>query len=127
MPAMDNRPLSLAGVIRALRGANDIPNKTKNELISAIGAFCRWVGRDPSEIDANPAAIRALARFAKPKLAGVSGAHFKNTMSRLKRALAHVGIAVDRRRNMPLSVAWVELLGPLPKMKQVDLRKFAGW
>jgi integrase len=124
---MDNRPSTLKAVIEAISAHDDVPHKTRTELNSAIRTFCRCVGRDPSEVDANPVAIRSLAGFAKLKLAGVSEAHFRNTMSRLTKALARVGIAVDRRRNMPLGSAWEELLGSMPEMKRVDLRKFAGW
>lgn len=126
MPAKDTRPRTLKGVMEAISTASDIPSKTRTELTSAIRTVCRCVGRDPSEIDANPVAIRALVRFAKPKLAGVSDGYFKNSLSRLTRALARVGIAVDRRRYMPLSRAWEELLGLIRQMKRIDLRKFAG-
>ncbi len=48
-------------------------------------------------------------------------------MSRLRKALEHVGIAVDRCRNMPLSAAWEALLSAIEGAKRVDLRKFPGW
>jgi hypothetical protein len=102
MPLVDTRPKSLAAVIDAVAAKGDLSSSAKTELASAVRTFCRCVGRDPSEIDANPIAIRALARYAKTKLAEVSEGHFKNTVSRLKRALAEVGIAVDRRRDMPV-------------------------
>lgn len=127
MPVLDTRPKSLAAVIDAIAAKEDLPAVAKTELTSAVRTFSRCVGRAPAEIDANPVAIRALARYAKPELAGVSHGHFKNTLSRLKRALTEVGIAVDRRRNMPLDPAWQTLLAPLPEMKRVELRKFAGW
>lgn len=127
MSVLDTRPKSLAALIDAIGAKADLSASAKSELASAIRTFCRCVGRSPAEIDANPTAIRALARFAKPKLAGVSEAHFKNTKSRLTRAMTEVGIDVDRRRDMPLDPDWVELLTSLPERKRVELRKFAGW
>jgi hypothetical protein len=127
MSVLDTRPKSLAALVDAIAAKADLSASVKSELSSAIRTFCRCVGRSPAEIDANPTAIRALARFAKPKLAGVSEAHFKNTKSRLTRAMTEVGIDVDRRRDMPLDPDWVELLTSLPERKRVELRKFAGW
>jgi site-specific recombinase XerD len=127
MPGRDTRPRSLKGVIDAISAADGILSKERSELISGIRTACRCFGRDPSEIDANPAAIRALAKYSKKKLAGVSDAHFRNSMSRLRRALTFVGIAVDRRRDMPLGEPWVKLLTGLPDMERVNLRKFVGW
>lgn len=127
MPLADARPKSLAGVIEAIAARQDLAPQTRSELASAVRTFCRCVGRDPSEVHANPVAIRALTRYAKRKLAGVSEGHFKNTTSRLTRAMAEVGIPMDRRRNMPLDPAWTALLAALPEKKRIDLRKFAGW
>jgi integrase len=125
MSNKDCRPSTLRAVIEAIQNDESLPKDRRTELITGIKTFCRCVGRDPSEVDANPAALRAIARHAKPKLLGVGDAHFRNSMSRLRKALAHAGIAVDRRRNMPLSAAWEAFLKEVGK-KRIDLRKFAG-
>ena len=114
-------------VIEAIESDESSTKAGKTNLTTGIRTFCRCVGRDPSEIDANPAALRAIARHAKPKLLRISDAHFKNSMSRLRKALEYVGIDVDRRRNMPLSGSWEGLLNGLKEAARVDLRKFAGW
>jgi integrase len=121
----DCRPTTLRAVIEAIQSNEGLPNGRKTELMTGIKTFCRCVARDPSEIDANPAALRALSRHAKPQMLPISDAHFRNTMSRLRKALEHVGIPVDRRRNMPLSPAWEARLNKAGK-KRIDLRKFAG-
>jgi hypothetical protein len=77
--------------------------------------------------DKSPNDFRAL--IAIPQL-GRRKAYYlvaKNTVSRLKLALAEVGIAVDRRRDMPVDPNWAALLATLADRKRVELRKFAGW
>src|SRR5208337_3443149 len=110
MSNKDCRPSTLRAVIEAIQSDESLTKGGKTDLTTGIRTFCRCVGRDPSEIDANPSALRAIARHAKPKLLGISDAHFKNSVSRLRKALAHVGISVDRRRNMPLTARWEALL-----------------
>jgi hypothetical protein len=125
MANKDCRPSTLGAVIEAIQSDKSLTRGGKTNLTTGIKTFCRCVGRDPSEIDANPVALRALKRFAKPKLIGIGAAHFLNSFSRLKKSLEHVGIPVDRRRNMPLS-PWEALLSPLARDKRADLRKLAG-
>lgn len=120
-------PATLQGVKDQIKSDESLAKRAKGEMLSAIETFCRCVNRPPAEIDANPTALRAIVSRANPHLLGVSNAHFQNTKSRLKRALAHVGIAVDRRRNMPLDPEWAALLDGLEKEYRIELRKFAGW
>lgn len=127
MSSKDSRPSTLLAVIEAIQSDESLTKAEKTNLTTGIKTVCRCVGRDPSEIDANPAALRAIVRHAKPKLLGIGDAHFNNSMSRLRKGLAHVGIPVDRRRNMPQSAGWGALLGEVEESKRVDLRKFAGW
>ena len=126
MANKDYRPSTLLAVIKAIQSDESLTKGRKTNFTTGIKTFCRCVGRDPSEIDANPVALRALRRFAKPKLIGIGAAHFRNSFSRLKKSLEYVGIPVDRRRNMPLSPAWEALLSPLARDKRADLRKLAG-
>jgi len=116
-------PRSLQGVIDAVKGSDTLDAGTKSAWSSAIRTFSKCVSRAPAEIDANPVALRALERYAKPALNDITDQHFANTMSRLRRALEYVGIPVDRRRLLP---AWVALLATLDRKHAIDLRKFAG-
>ena len=126
MATKDYRPSTLLAVIEAIQSDKSLTKGGKTNFTTGIKTFCRCVGRDPSEIDANPVALRALKQFAKPKLIGIGTAHFRNSFSRLKKSLEHVGIPVNRRRNMPLSPTWEALLSPLARDKRADLRKLAG-
>ncbi len=126
MANKDCRPRTLRAVIDAIEDDSSLPKARRTELNSGVRTICRCVGRDPSEVDANPAALRALTRYAKPQLLQMSDAHFRNSMSRLKKALEHVGIAIDRRRDMPLIPSWETLLNTMAETKRLDLRKFAG-
>lgn len=119
-------PRSLQGVIDAVKGSDTLDAGTKSAWSSAIRTFSKCVSRAPAEIDANPVALRALERYAKPALNDITDQHFANTMSRLRRALEYVGIPVDRRRNSELLPAWVALLATLDRKHAIDLRKFAG-
>ncbi len=127
MSKKDCRPSTLRAVIDAIQSDDSLTRGEQTELTTGIRTTCRCVGRDPSEIDANPAALRVILRHARPQLLEIGDAHFKNSISRLRKALEHVGIDVDRRRNMPLSSAWEALLRTVGETKRVDLRKFAGW
>ncbi len=119
-------PRSLQGVIDAVRASDTLDAKTKSVWSSAIKTVAKCVGRAPNELDANPAAIRAAERYAKPALTGISDQHFANSKTRLRKALEHVGIPVDRRRRMPLAQDWAALLTGLDQKYAIDLRKFAG-
>jgi site-specific recombinase XerD len=127
MPVNGVPPVTLQGVKDQIQRDESLAKRSKWEMAGAIDTLCRCVDRPPAEIDANPTALRTILRLANPHLLGISDAHFQNVKSRLKGALAHVGIAVDRRRNMPLDPKWAALLGGLDRNYRVDVRKFAGW
>ena len=122
-------PSTLKGVQDAVRGATygDLPKARRSEWCSGIDLFAHCVGRDPSELDANITALRAIERFAKLQINDVSNAAYATALSRVKAALEYVGVPVDRRRDMPLSPEWAALLDPLEDPNRLDLRKFAGW
>jgi site-specific recombinase XerD len=120
-------PATLQGVKDAIQRDETRSKRAKWEMAGAIDTLSRCVNRPPAEIDANPTALRAIYARANPRLLGISMEHFQNTKSRVNKALAHVGIAVDRRRDMPLQPEWAALLDGLANEHRVDLRKFAGW
>jgi integrase len=125
-------PATLKGVHDAVRDAayGKLSKARQSEWRSGIDLFARCVGRDPSELDANITALRAIERFAKPQTNNVSKAAYATALSRVKAALEYVGVPVDRRRDMPLSAGWADLLNQVEKLDEhhrTDLRKFAGW
>lgn len=126
MPNAHAPPRSLQGVIDAVRASDTLDAKTKTAWASALRTVAKCVSRAPAEIDADPVALRALARYAKPALNGITDQHFANSMSRLRKALEHVGIPIDRRLRLPLSIVWAELLASLDHNYAVDLRRLAG-
>ena len=126
MGNMNVPPRSLQGVIDAVRASDTLDAKTKTAWSSSIRTFAKCVGRAASELDANPTAIRAAERYAKPALTGLSDQHFANSKTRLRKALEHVGIPVDRRRRMPPSPAWVDLLKGFDRKYAIDLCKLAS-
>jgi integrase len=125
-------PATLKGVHDAVRDAayGKLSKARQSEWRSGISLFSLCVGRDPSELDANITALRAIERYAKPQLNNVSKAAYATALSRTKAALEYVGVPVDRRRDMPLSPDWADLLDQVEKLDEhyrTDLRKFAGW
>jgi hypothetical protein len=122
-------PSTLKGVLEAVWNGSygDLSKARRAELRSGIDTFSRCVGRDPSELDANVTAIRAIERHAKPQINNVTKGAYATALSRVLAALEYVGVPVDRRRDMPLSSEWAALLDHLDDHQRMDLRKFAGW
>jgi hypothetical protein len=121
-------PSTLKGVKDAVRNASygDLPNGRRSAFCSGIDTFSSCVGRDPSELDANITALRAIERFAKPQINDVTKAGYATALSRVLAALEYVGVSVDRRRDMPLSPEWAAHLDRLEERDRMDSRKFAG-
>jgi len=128
MPAPDAPALTLAGVEDLIMAKHDLPIQTRREMRSRIECFARVCNRNPADIIADPAIIRALADKASWQLAGHSKAYWANVMSILRRALSIAGVRVQRqRRNFKLDASWEALFAPLLRRDRDDLHRFAGW
>ena len=120
--------MNMANLNEAVRNDLALSPQTRIAMGSAIIRFCEICGLDPTQVLADPAAVRALRKTASWQVAGISKRTWANAISLLTRAMSHVGIDVDRRRrNTRLSPAWVEFLNPLSIEAVKRIRRFAGF
>ena len=103
--------------------------QARREISSGIKRFCEICGLEPSQIAADPMAIRCLRGNASWQIAGITEQAWRNILSRLTRALELAGIDVDRRRRRsPLVPEWAAFLQLLPDADSFKrLRRLAGW
>jgi integrase len=105
-----------------------LAKQARSELCSAITRFCKIAGVDPSQVLADPTAIRELRKTASWQIAGINQRSWANIVSRVTKAMSHAGVDVDRRRrNTRLLPVWDALLGQLGPEHWKRLRRFAGW
>lgn len=127
MPPQQTYTMTLCGLRKAIAEAGDIPPAKKAELRSAIATFAKACGQDPSSIIADPPSIRAAIASASPQLAGLSKRSWANTLWRLSKAMAVMGINVHRRRQFKVGPEWQVVLAQLDAAARHDLRRFFGW
>ena len=128
MPVRHTMPITLDELFGVIKRDPSLGVRQKLELRSAIATFSRVVARTPSEIVADPGAIRRLAADANWQMADLKKASWENTLSRLTKAMKMAGIAVHRRRaNYTLSTDWVLRLDLIMPRDRRDLRRFGGW
>jgi hypothetical protein len=105
-----------------------LAKQARSELCSAITRFCEIAGVDPSQVLADPTAIRELRKTASWQIAGITQRSWANIISRVTKAMSHAGVDVDRRRrNTRLLPVWDALLEQLGPEHWKRLRRFAGW
>jgi integrase len=98
---------TLADVIAAVRGADDLPIQTKRDLESAVRKIAGWMGPDGLSHPAHPGAIAERIRQLSPAMVGLTKAAMANVKSRLRRAMKIVGVFVhDGRQTNVLSLEW---------------------
>ena len=108
--------------------ARDLHSGRCEEILElAVNTFCTTTGRHPSEVIASPKHLRRLMRDANWQVAGLSKKHWGNVLSRLRAALAHFGIDIDRRVQFALDPVWQAFLAAVPERKRQDLGGFARW
>jgi len=97
-------PATLADVLTAV-GASSLSPAVKRDVSWAIRVFARGTGRTPSDIAADPRAIREHLRTMSPAMLGLeTDSSFYNMKSLLRKGLDLVGKAVrPRARNVPLN------------------------
>ena len=107
---------TLQDVITDLRERTDMPSAKRSELVSAVSRLCRAASTVPSEVPADPLAVRRLIERAQPGAVGISKRSWANTRSLVGKALELAGIRLLRRRtNGTLSPGWKGKLDQLPE------------
>lgn len=119
---------TLAHIQEALKADVSLDPHVRSELSSAVTRFCEICGVDPSQVLADPIAIRQLRKAASWQIAGLKERSWANIVTRLTRAMSLMGVDVDRRcRKTQLLPIWEDLLGGLSRNHWKRLRRLAGW
>lgn len=118
---------TLADVIAAVQTADLTPQRRQN-MASAVRTVARALGREQSEIPADPQALgRRLASVTAEQL-GLSPGRWNNTRSLLRASLALMRPMMKGRSTTPMSAAWQALHDALPKRAdQVRLSRLMRW
>jgi hypothetical protein len=115
-------PATLADVLATLQTI-DLPERKRQELISAVRTVVRALGRSPEDI---PAEARLLANRLKdvaPATLGISRGRWNNVRSLLRTSLAYIQpISPGRNRN-DLSPEWLDLWTQLPRREKLALSR----
>ena len=110
MPAPNAPTPTLAQLISDILLRKDVILQARRDMASALRAFAKLAGRQPSDIIADPAVIRCIAAETPWKLAGYSKARWANILSSLSRAMALAGVKVHRqRRNYQLTLSLIHI------------------
>jgi hypothetical protein len=92
-----------------------LADRERLELASACRTVARVLNAAPEAIDADPQALRARLKRLPRTPDGLSSGHWRNTMSRLTKALHLVGTVSARRRSKtPLPPSWQTLVDSIP-------------
>jgi hypothetical protein len=103
---------TLLTVLEALSGLASLSAKKRADLASAIWAFSRDLGRQPSEIPARTDIVERLGRDLNAARLGITRGSLTNVRSRVRVAMRLTGHnQAARRLDVPLGTVWEELLG----------------
>ena len=117
---------TLEDVFRKLASADDINDRHRAELRSAVRTVGRSLDRHLSELPANPRFLRERLETVIPVAAGLSDGRWKNVRSLLRKALEVAGIPVLPGRHLaPLTNMWQQRYNNLPSRKlRIGLSRF---
>jgi integrase len=110
-----SRVMTLADVMGHIQQQHALPQQRRHDLTSAVRTIARLLGQPPSDITADPAAIRQRLLPFTAASAGVSARRWSNLRSLFTAALKLAGVdVVRRRRRETLLPAWQQLLSRIP-------------
>jgi hypothetical protein len=112
-----SREISLADVLAAV-DACDLPERRRQDLASAVRTVARLLGRDPSAIPADPAALGRRLGQVSYAAAGMSLGRWANVRSLFRKALDLVRPVMAGRSVVPLSPEWKTVWSALPTKSQ---------
>jgi integrase len=122
-------PSNLAEVLALIDSDDALPRHKRQDVCSALRSFGKAVDRPLDQIPAHPDYVRQQLDRLSPAVAGVSPPAWRNTVSRIRFALGHAGVAkIPGRYQEPLTPAWASLFGDLEdKQLQLGLSRVAHW
>ena len=121
--------VTIADVLRRLEADDDLDERRRREMRSALRSVCRALGADPSAVPAEPRLLRAKLAKVTPAVAGVSNGRWSNTKSLTLTALKHVGLkSMPGRSRDPLAPEWEALRALIPdRYFQSGLSRFMSY
>jgi hypothetical protein len=121
--------MTLADVIITINADQRMEPSRRHECSSALRSLCRVLGKDPSFVIADPAALRRRMKELGPTVAGYSRGRWRNIKSLAMKALAAAGIEVTPARSSnPLTPAWRELFDRVKdQTTRLGLSRFVRW
>jgi integrase len=122
-------PSNLAEVLALIDSDDALPRYKRQDACSALRSFSKVLDRPLDQLPAHPDYVQQQLDGVGPALAGVSPAAWRNTVSRIRFALGHAGVAkIPGRYQEPLAPAWAALFANLEKKQlRVGLSRFAHW
>ena len=115
-PLPPARIATLATVLMTV-DASDLTPSAKRDMSWAIRRFARATGRTPSDIPAEPTAVREHLTAMSPAMLGLKASAFYNVKALLRKAIRFTGKTVrprSRNRNVALDAQWAPLFSKLP-------------
>jgi integrase len=116
-------------VLRRLEADDDLDERRRREMRSALHSVCRALGADPSLVPAEPRLLRPKLAKVTPAAAGVSKGRWGNVRSLALTALKHVGLqSMAGRSRDPLAPEWEALRALIPdRYFQSGLSRFMSY
>jgi hypothetical protein len=121
--------MTLADVIITIDTDERMEPRLRHECSSALRSLCRVLGKAPSFVIADPAALRRRMKELGPTVAGYSGGRWRNIKSLALKALVGAGIEVTPARSSnPLTPAWRDLFDRVKdRSVRLGLSRFVRW
>lgn len=115
-PADNATVPSLAEARTRLLADESLPVSRRRDMASALTSLAKAIGRPPEIIAATPPALRPLLAGLTPAMVGCRPGRWRNILSLVTAALAHLGIVLVQGRICEApSPAWQMILKPLGK------------
>ncbi len=117
---------TLADLLAKIGADENIANRRRQDLCSALRTLAKALGRRPEEVPAHPGAIRERLKGFSPAMAALAPRRWRNVLSLVRAALEHAGLAdVPGRYRLPLTPEWRDLYRYLNrKALQIGLSRF---
>jgi integrase len=108
-------PANLAEVIATVAEQPQLGDRERKELACACRTVARVLGLEPAAIDADPSSLRLRLKALPKAPDGLSPGYWRNTLSRLGKALHLAGSVSARRRSKTVvSASWKPLIAAVP-------------
>jgi hypothetical protein len=122
-------PATIAEVMARLPTLDDLSDRRRRDMLSALRKVCSVAGKRPDEVPATATSMRAIFASTSPAAIRVGKGRWNNLRCLALDALRRVGLpALQSRANQPMSLAWEALRDRLPDVAfRAGLSRFMGW